>query len=602
MASGDTHDGRRSKSLWLCIALILAIGLSQLPLLRLLDLKLLDQQFQWKRRFQPTQEQQVVLVGVDEESERAFTEPLALWHRHFADVFRGIAKGGARGVGLDYNLPERSFDSILPGSDAEMVRGLIALKQARIPLVIGVAVQGDFRIRPIHPLFLTVNGEKGNGAVMTYLDPDSCLRRFGQAYDQQGRPVPTLTWLLSERLQVIPSERIAEGYVDFGYGQRLDYVPFHHVVQWSREERVDELARRFKDKVVYIGSVLPFQDRHLMPVNMAAWEPDDGTPASGVLFHVQAMRSILGPGLIQEAPVWMRLTLTSLLCLGMWMLGGRTAVGLAALAAAMALLLALAYFLLDLRLFMPSVTLMLGGAIGCIIRVSLEASLKLQERWRLRRVFAGYVSPAILKDIVDGKIQPGLQGRRMPICVLFSDVRDFTTLSESLDPEALIAILNRYFSRMTEAIHKHNGTLDKFIGDGIMAFFGAPELLDNPCRNAFESARTMLEELEKLNQEFEAEGKPRLRIGIGLHFGEAAVGHVGSESRHEYTAIGDVVNVASRVEGKTKTSGCALLCTESVLERLEEYREPSGEFIFVGEQALKGHTPVALHGWSRYPL
>jgi adenylate cyclase len=203
------------------------------------------------------------------------------------------------------------------------------------------------------------------------------------------------------------------------------------------------------------------------------------------------------------------------------------------------------------------------------------------------------VSPAILAEILAGRLKPGLRGDLAELCVLFSDVRGYTTLSEGRRPEAVIELLNRYFDRMAPAIHAHGGTVDKFLGDGIMAHFGHPASLQEPCRAAFEAARLMLQELDDLNRELTTEGLPALRIGIGLHAGEAVVGYIGSRERHEYTAIGDTVNVASRIEGLTKEAGYPLLMTAPVAERLGA----DTGLVPLGERALKGHTPLAVFGW-----
>lgn len=305
----------------------------------------------------------------------------------------------------------------------------------------------------------------------------------------------------------------------------------------------------------------------------------------------------MGPGTLSYVSPLVQLALILVLTVGLFGFSNGRAAWLGVILLLPLLWLG-GFYLMKARLVLPVLGPSLAIVLGYGLRQGVEAGLKLQERRRLRGVFAGYVSPAILKDILSGKLQPGLQGQRMPVCVMFTDIRDFTTLSESLDPESLITILNAYFSKMAEAIHKHNGTLDKFIGDGIMAFFGAPEQLSNPCQNSFETAKDMLRFLDELNAEWAKANGPHLRIGIGLHFGVAAVGHVGSEERHEYTAIGDTVNVASRVEGATKKTGFALLCTESVLKHLD----PASEFQWVGEQPLKGHSPMGVYGWSKAPL
>jgi class 3 adenylate cyclase len=173
-------------------------------------------------------------------------------------------------------------------------------------------------------------------------------------------------------------------------------------------------------------------------------------------------------------------------------------------------------------------------------------------------------------------------------------VRGFTTLSEGRAPDAIIHVLNRYFDRMAPCVHARGGSVDSYIGDGLMAHFGHPGTLGNPCQAAFEAARAMLVALEGFNRELAAEGHPELHIGIGLHAGEAVVGYIGSRERHEYTAIGDTVNVASRVEGLTKEAGHPVVVTAAVVRHLDE----PAELVPLGPRAIKGHTAMDVFGWS----
>jgi class 3 adenylate cyclase len=235
----------------------------------------------------------------------------------------------------------------------------------------------------------------------------------------------------------------------------------------------------------------------------------------------------------------------------------------------------------------------LAALLAAGARAALEAWFAMREKRWLRAAFTGFVSPDVLREILDGRLQPQLGGERREICLLFSDIRGFTTLSESLPPEEVTRLLDRYFGRMVAAIHAHGGTLDKFMGDGIMAFFGAPQPRDNPCDDAFATARAMLAELAALNAELEAEGRAPLHIGIGLHFGAAVVGYIGAADRHEYTAVGDAVNAASRIEGLTKEAGYPLLASTAVLQRLT-FRE---SFVPLGAMAIKGRAAMEVFGW-----
>lgn len=195
----------------------------------------------------------------------------------------------------------------------------------------------------------------------------------------------------------------------------------------------------------------------------------------------------------------------------------------------------------------------------------------LQERERLKMSFARYVSNYILDQILKSETPLKLEGERRKVTVLFSDIRQFTMLAEKLPPEGVVAILNEYFEKMLEIIFRNYGTLDKFIGDGIMAEFGAP--LDDPYqeKHAVITAIEMQRELELLCQKWEKEGKPRIQMGVGVHTGDAVVGNIGSEKRTEYTAIGDTVNVASRLEQLTKTLKVPILVSETTFVSLQDH-------------------------------
>jgi len=571
------------------VAVVLAaLLLGVAPLTRTLDRKVLDQLFLVRRAVHPTQAGGVVLVGVDGDTEKAFVEPLALWHRHFGAVFQGLALGEARGVGVDYNLPERSFDPIMPGSDAALMRGILMLR-TKCPLVLGLTLGANFQVRQIYPPLLAIAGEGGHGLVMTQQDADGYLRRYAEPPDDNGRPVATMAGTLARRLGL----KAEPGTVDFSVGEPMGYVPFWQVAAWTRAGDAGALKAAFKDKVVFIGSVLPFQDRHLMPVNLAGWEAENHSLIPGVLFHVQTLRCMLGPGLIHEVPLWGGLALVVAVTAASWGLSFETKWGVVGLAVLPCLLLLAGYACLGAHFRLPVAAPVGGILLAFVGRSTVDGSFKMRERRRLRQVFSGYVSPAILQEIVAGRLKGGLEGHRVNLCVLFSDIRSFTTLSENLEPEEVIAILNRYFSRMTEAIHAHGGTLDKFIGDGIMSFYGAPEPMADPCRDALLTAQDMLAALAELNAEFVREGRQPLKIGIGLHYGVASVGNMGSETRHEYTAIGDTVNTASRIEGQTKGSGHALLVSQAVMDQLGH---PEG-FTFLGEKPMKGRAPMAVYGW-----
>jgi adenylate cyclase len=180
----------------------------------------------------------------------------------------------------------------------------------------------------------------------------------------------------------------------------------------------------------------------------------------------------------------------------------------------------------------------------------------------LRRAFSSYVSPQLLEIITKEPDKLSLGGEKRNITVLFSDIRGFTTISEKLNPESLVNLLNEFLNPMTEIILRNGGMLDKYIGDAIMAIFNAPvDIGDHPDR-ACTSALEMVQKTKELNDLFKREFNVDIRIGIGINTGEAVVGNMGSKVRFDYTAIGDTVNLASRLEGLNKLYKTDIIISE----------------------------------------
>ncbi|HWY43047.1 MAG TPA: adenylate/guanylate cyclase domain-containing protein [Candidatus Sulfotelmatobacter sp.] len=199
---------------------------------------------------------------------------------------------------------------------------------------------------------------------------------------------------------------------------------------------------------------------------------------------------------------------------------------------------------------------------GNVVLVSLyRALIEEKEKRRVRSAFGQYLSPEVIRRLL---LNPQLvEPRKTEISVMFSDIRGFTTISEKLDAQDLAHFLNLYLSDMTRIVFDRQGTLDKYIGDAVMAFWGAPFEESGHAERACNSALDMMKRMRELQKQWEAEGKPRLDIGIGLNTGVASVGNMGSSLRYGYTALGDTVNLSSRLEGLNKDYATHILANES---------------------------------------
>lgn len=234
----------------------------------------------------------------------------------------------------------------------------------------------------------------------------------------------------------------------------------------------------------------------------------------------------------------------------------------------------------------------MAGLVSQGIRRGFERTLhSVQERNQIREIFGKHVSPEVVDKLLSQQSEADSETRH--VCVMFLDIRDFTTFSESRTPEEVVEYLNTIFDFMIDIINEHRGIVNKFLGDGFMAVFGAPLSDGIDSQNALSAARKIIEEVNRRSTAGEI---PKTRVGIGLHAGEAVTGNVGSRTRREYTIIGDTVNVASRIEALNKRFSSQLLISETVRGSIESGgHEPPGAEELEPLQ-VKGRTqPVQVY-------
>lgn len=214
----------------------------------------------------------------------------------------------------------------------------------------------------------------------------------------------------------------------------------------------------------------------------------------------------------------------------------------------------------------------------------------LAEKEFMRDTFGKIVDPEVRDYLMSGagkeSLGQTLGGETREVTVLFCDIRSFTSMSEKMAAAEVVSLLNRYFTALGKCITNHHGIINKYIGDAIMALFGAPLASQNSAQDAFEAALDMRKALEKVNKDFDAEGLPQLKFGIGIHTGTVFAGTIGAENRMEYTVIGDTVNTASRLESLCKTYTTDLLISHAAAEKLENKKD----IRFVADAEIRGKS------------
>lgn len=352
----------------------------------------------------------------------------------------------------------------------------------------------------------------------------------------------------------------------------------------------------FKDKVVLVGADLPFEDRHRTP--LAAGLGRDAGTLPGVMVHAHALAQVLDglrppqPNAVVEALLAVALCAAAAglgtLRVALWQRLGLAALAVVVYWAGNALAFR------ELALSLPVVAPTMGFGVMMALSGYHAAHQREVETRFIRDAFSRYVAPGLVARLQDNPDQLALGGEKREVTVLFTDIEGFTGISESLDAGQLVGVLNEYLDGMTACVHRHGGMVDKFIGDAVMAIFGAPEAMDDHAARAIACALEMEAFASAFMDTARERGIPFGRTRIGVHTGVAVVGNVGGSRRFDYTAIGDTVNTASRFEGVNKYFGTAICVSESAAAASGAALRPIGRIVVKGRSApLPAYTPVA---------
>ncbi len=560
-----------------------------------------------------------------------------------------LAEAGAKTVVVDVLFTERDrrsgFDvggttwtgAQSDRSFAESVanaRNVVVLADATFEGMAGGAkgspvAQSPFEARPdvLLPYDELAHAARMIGHNYFVLDPDGPVRRAVTFIDHNGRLMPSLScagWLVAASLDpasakaggrgvvvgshdiplvtdVLPAfdktqppqtaRRLLVSFLGpavFADGKSTTYKQYsYYDLFYARQEQLAGVKPSispalFKDKIVVVGTTAAgLHDVFAVPFSSGGKMP-------GPQIHASVIDQLLSSRFIQPAPKVLGTTLM----------------------AAASIVTALLIVFLPLRFAGPCAVLLLSTVVAVAFQAftrgewwplaqpaiawitSVVGGLGYQyfiegrDKRAVKRLFSRYLSPDVYALVLANPALAELGGKRRHMTVLFSDIRGFTTMTERGQPEAVVEQLNTYFSAMVDVLFEHRGTLDKFVGDMVMALFGAPLADDEHADHAVQAAMAMQAKLKELNAVWKAAGLPEIATGVGVNTGEMIAGTIGSDQVRSYTVIGDAVNLGSRIESLNKQYGTTILISESTVKELKHQYD----LRTLGDVVVKGKT------------
>lgn len=515
----------------------------------------------------------VLVVGLDEPSLAALNLAPPLPRRLHAQLVDALTAAGAAALGIDmlFGTPQS------PADDAALALAL----QGRMPVVLAsaeVAVQSS-QVAQYRQTVPTVFPDARHGSVALDVDDDGVLRRAPAQDDA--------LWRVLAQSAGRPFTPPPPGALLRYYAPEVP-LPYAHYTQ-ALDPTGMLPPGALQGRLVLLGQNTPVDsvDQFVTPLRGLG-----GGTQSGVFLHATAlMNGLTGAWIVPAHPVGP--ALQAVLAVGVvagltrrW--AGWRAVWISLVLALLALLGGLWAYLAGV--WWSTLPTLAGLALHLNVGAADSYWRERRRREQLRNEFARYVPPAVVDALAAAGAESALRGERRVLTLLFSDLAGFTSASEHLPPEAVAQALNAYFSRMTRTVHRHGGTLDKFIGDAVMAFWNAPLPEPAHAERALACAQTMQLEMVALRTEWAGTPFGKVQLRIGLHTGEAAVGHLGSHERFTYTAVGDAVNTAARLEGANKVFGTGILLSAATRNALSADSAEHAHLLWLDAVVLAGRS------------
>ena len=509
-------------------------------------------------------QKQLEEIKVHVDSDRIFAESLTQNDTVLGMLFTDlpeISKGGELKTGLSWSPEEHQSHQIIGYSG--VISNIDTLQNAAI----------------------------GLGFINSSADADGFIRRAALVLEHKGQLYPSIAleaarlYTLSEQVSLqfkkdlqtnesflesielvdrkIPTDEFGRILIPYkGPAKTYPYISATDVLM----DRVE--PGTLEGAVVFIGtSAVGLADLRATSV---------GLQYPGVEVHANVFEGLLNPQIVPAEPEWsgvftkLQMAIVGLLFVILMYQRQAITIGLTGISVLIAMFALNLYFWVELKIsldfFLPSLLVLVLTVYYVFVGFVTETTAKKN----IHQMFGQYVPPAHIDKLMVSPQSIGLTSERREMTVLFADIRSFTSLSERLSPQELSDFLNAYLSRVTEIIFKHGGTIDKYVGDMVMAFWNAPLDQEEHAKLGVVTALEMIESLQQINKEFGAKGWPEVKLGIGLSTGEMNVGDMGSQYRKAYTVLGDSVNLGSRIESLTKFYGVDVLVSEQTAQQCDD--------------------------------
>jgi adenylate cyclase len=557
-----------------------------------------------------------VVIAIDEETYRTPPfegSPTLIWTTEIGRVLTAVLGGGAKAVGFDVVLANSIEQSELPfgedsvgakmrGFDRPFLRALAAGASAG-RVVLGEVLRQEGTIEPSAGQSIAVRRQQNIRPLNVYTDPDEVVRRVQLTFQGREKPIPSMALELASRAQQadpviaedggvtlagyrIPSA--AKNTMTLNFDGGADDVETYSLADLRAcVEKNDQefFHREFADKVVIFGTMVSLEDRKYtskrfvtgrenstaprcaLPVAPSAIASDDKSTIAGVYIHATAINNLIN----HDALVELSRLPTALIAIGFALLAAIAARTLNPLPAAstyvglVMLWIACATLLFTRTLVLPLSEPFAAGLIALIAIVAYRLVVTDRGQRLLRRSFALYLAPQVIDKMLASNKLPELGGETRHVTAFFSDLAGFSSIAEQMSSTELVAFMNEYLSEMTDIIEAKGGYVEKYIGDSIVAVFGAPVDDGDHARNAAHAAVACHMRLEELNRTSPAFHGIKVAHRMGLNSGEALVGNIGSKRRFNYSVMSDAVNVASRLEGANKYYGTTIIASDTTV-------------------------------------